>query len=405
MTVNEFARTLARELAARGVGRDEAIKHSAALVRTFSREDLREVEDYGCADDFKELSDSLAALIFSRAERERKAIENSADAAAAAADAAKSETEYASADKTEYAAGEIERAAGETECAAGETERAAGETEYAAGDVSADTAANTDGGVKVCEPDRTFGAEKGREPDNAEIRESEKTEAESTADRETAASVPASDTLRINTADIGSTRAFDSVRAESASTGAVTAPTSVVPVGSNEERGASAKDIADGDTQEIYLEEETLPIREKTVLTSRGKVFFWVITVLTSPLWICCGALIMCVFGICVAAVCAFMAACICLVCAEAAAGGAVALVGIIYGISRIFTGSPAAGIFEIGLGIAVGGVALALGILTYNFAVVVLPGLLRQLISFEGYCLRRIPPALDRFREECNRL
>lgn len=384
MTVNEFARTLAKELAARGVGHDEAIKHSAALVRTFSREDLREVEDYGCADDFKELSDSLAALIFSRVARERKAIENSADAAM-------SETEYASADKTEYAAGE--------------TERAAGETEYAAGDVSADTAANTDGGVKVCEPDRAFGAEKGREPDNAEIRESEKTEAESTADRETAASVSASDTVKLNTADIGSTRAFDSVRAESASTGAVTAPTSVVPVGSSEERGASAKDIADGDTQEIYLEEETLPIREKTVLTSRGKVFFWVITVLTSPLWICCGALIMCVFGICVAAVCAFMAACICLVCAEAAAGGAVALVGIIYGISRIFTGSPAAGIFEIGLGIAVGGVALALGILTYNFAVVVLPGLLRQLISFEGYCLRRIPPALDRFREECNRL
>ena len=382
MTVNEFARTLAKELAARGVGQDEAIKHSAALVRTFSREDLREVEDYGCADDFKELSDSLAALIFSRAERERKAIENSANAAAA--DAAISETEYASADKTEYAAGETERAAG---------------------DISADTAANTDGGVKVCEPDRAVGAEKGREPDNAEIRESEKTEAESTADRETAASVSASDTVKLNTADIGSTRAFDSVRAESASTGAVTAPTSVVPVGSNEERGASAKDIADGDTQEIYLEEETLPIREKTVLTSRGKVFFWVITVLTSPLWICCGALIMCVFGICVAAVCAFMAACICLVCAEAAAGGAVALVGIIYGISRIFTGSPAAGIFEIGLGIAVGGVALALGILTYNFAVVVLPGLLRQLISFEGYCLRRIPPALDRFREECNRL
>ena len=295
-----------------------------------------------------------------------------------------SETEYASADKTEYASGE---------------------TECAAGDVSADTAANTDGGVKVCEPDRAVGAEKGREPDNAEIRESEKAEAESTADRETAASVPASDTVKLNTADIGSTRAFDSVRAESASAGTVTAPTSVVPVGSSEERGASAKDIADGDTQEIYLEEETLPIREKTVLTSRGKVFFWVITVLTSPLWICCGALIMCVFGICVAAVCAFMAACICLVCAEAAAGGAVALVGIIYGISRIFTGSPAAGIFEIGLGIAVGGVALALGILTYNFAVVVLPGLLRQLISFEGYCLRRIPPALDRFREECNRL
>ncbi|MGM9636241.1 MAG: hypothetical protein ACI3YE_08835 [Candidatus Avispirillum sp.] len=376
MTVNEFARTLAKELVARGVGRDEAIKHSAALVRSFSREDLREVEDYGCADDFKELSDSLAALIFSRAARERKAFEKSADAAVSA-QTAMNETETAAETETDNAAGT---------------------------DISTDTAAETDGG-KVCEPDRWDGVENGVGTDKTEIVESEKPEAQSMADRETAQSVPTSDTVRINTADIGSTRAFDTVRAEGAPTGTVTAPTSVVSVGHNEERGAAAKDIADGDTQEIYLDEETSPIREKTVLTSRGKVFFWVITVLTSPLWICCGALVMCVFGIAVAAVCAFMAACICLVCAEAAAGGAVALVGIIYGISRIFTGSPAAGIFEIGLGIAVGGVALALGILTYNFAVVVLPGLLRQLISFEGYCLRRIPPALDRFREECNRL
>ncbi|MGN1083172.1 MAG: hypothetical protein ACI4SJ_06465 [Candidatus Avispirillum sp.] len=384
MTVNEFARTLAKELAARGVGRDEAIKHSAALVRTFSREDLREVEDYGCADDFKELSDSLAALIFSRVARERKAAEKSADAAVSA-QTAMNETETAAETETESAA--------ETE-----TDNAAGT------DISTDTAAETDGG-KVCEPDRWDGAEKGGRSDKTEIVEPEKPEAQSADDRETAQSVPTSDTVRINTAVIGSTRAFDTVRAEGAPTGTVTAPTSVVSVGHSEERSVAAKDIADGDTQEIYLDEETSPIREKTVLTSRGKVFFWVITVLTSPLWICCGALVMCVFGIAVAAVCAFMAACICLVCAEAAAGGAVALVGIIYGISRIFTGSPAAGIFEIGLGIAVGGVALALGILTYNFAVVVLPGLLRQLISFEGYCLRRIPPALDRFREECNRL
>ena len=384
MTVNEFARTLAKELVARGVGRDEAIKHSAALVRTFSREDLREVEDYGCADDFKELSDSLAALIFSRAAREKKAAEKSADTSVSA-QTAMSETETAAATETESAA-------------VNETDNAAGT------DISTDTAAETDGG-KVCESDRADGVENGVGTDKAEIGESEKPETQSMADRETAQSVPTSDTVRINTADIGSTRAFDTVRAEGAPTGTVTAPTSVVSVGHSEERGVAAKDIADGDTQEIYLDEETSPIREKTVLTSRGKVFFWVITVLTSPLWICCGALIMCVFGIAVAAVCAFMAACICLVCAEAAAGGAVALVGIIYGISRIFTGSPAAGIFEIGLGIAVGGVALALGILTYNFAVVVLPGLLRQLISFEGYCLRRIPPALDRFREECNRL
>ena len=126
MTVNEFARTLAKELAARGVGRDEAIKHSAALVRTFSREDLREVEDYGCADDFKELSDSLAALIFSRAAREKKAAEKSADAAVSA-QTAMSETETAAETETDNAA-------------MSDTDNAAGT------DISTDTAAETDGG-------------------------------------------------------------------------------------------------------------------------------------------------------------------------------------------------------------------------------------------------------------------
>ena len=161
----------------------------------------------------------------------------------------------------------------------------------------------------------------------------------------------------------------------------------------------------ESETQEIYLEESSPIIREKTVLTPRGKGFFWTITVLTSPLWICFAAAVLCVFGIATAAVCAFIAACLCLVCAEAAGGGIVALVGIIYGITRIITGNPAAGIFEIGIGIAAGGISLALGILTYNFAVLVLPKLLKQLISFEGYCLRRVPVIIDRFREECNRL
>ena len=64
-----------------------------------------------------------------------------------------------------------------------------------------------------------------------------------------------------------------------------------------------------------------------------------------------------------------------------------------------------ATGLFEMGLGIAVGGLALALGILTYNFAVLVLPYAMKQLLTFEGYSLKRVGPMINRFREECNRL
>lgn len=342
MTVQDFARTLAKELVSRGVSRDEAVKHSAALVRTFSREDMQEVEGYGCGDDFKDLSDSLAALIFARAAR---AVKSAASPEAFAPES----------------------------------------VEKDAGDDAADTYDGvTDKALKETEA-----------PENT-------AEKKAVFDKESGA---IADTANTDSADIGSTRAFDTVRVPEIGTEAVAAPTGVVSAVSSAENRAVLREVADGDTQEIYLEEEVAPIREKAVLTPRGKVFFWIITVLTSPIWVCCGVFVMCVFGICIAAVCAFMAACICLVCAEAAAGGAVALVGIIYGISRIFTGSPATGIFEIGIGVVVGGIALALGILTYNFAVVVLPGLLKQLISFEGYCLRRVPHVLDRFREECNRL
>lgn len=160
----------------------------------------------------------------------------------------------------------------------------------------------------------------------------------------------------------------------------------------------------DESEQEIYLEEGEV-IREKAVLTPRGRIFFIVISVLTSPLWISFSSLVLAVFGLGIAAVCLLIAVAMCLVCVEAAGGGALTLVGIIWGISRMFVGNIGIGIYEMGVGIVIGGVSLALGILTFNFAVVALPYLLRHIISFEGYCIRRIGPMLDRLREECNRL
>ena len=80
-------------------------------------------------------------------------------------------------------------------------------------------------------------------------------------------------------------------------------------------------------------------------------------------------------------------------------------LVGLIWGITQIFASHIGIGIYEMGLGVVIGGAALGAGILIYNFSVVVLPRFLKHLISFEGYCLRHVGPMLDRMREECNRL
>ncbi len=159
--------------------------------------------------------------------------------------------------------------------------------------------------------------------------------------------------------------------------------------------------------QDIYVsEEDDIEEEEKAVvLTKRGKAFFWGTAVATSPVMIIVAALILGVFAIGILTVCASIAAFLLLVCAEAVAGSGLTLIGIIYGAIEIFSGNTAIGIYEIGLGICCGAVALCLGILTYNFAVIVLPYALKQLIAFEGYFLKRVGLMVRRFREECNRL
>lgn len=291
MKIKDFAAALADELCSRSIMRDEAMKHTLTLIKTLTEDDIREISEYSSAEDFTELSDSLAELIIEK----RKKAENTN---------------------------------------------------------------NTN----------------------------EKNDAES----------PGSD-RNIHTADIsdiGATRSFDIAPHPTPVADDMTQTAVRDPVPASD----------DSEVQEIYLEEGTA-IREKVVLTNRGRGFFISIAVLTSPLWICLSALVLAVFGLSIAAVCILIAATLCVVCIEAACGGVLTLVGFIWGITQIFTSHIGIGIYEMGLGVVIGGAALGAGILIYNFSVVVLPRFLKHLISFEGYCLRHVGPMLDRMREECNRL
>ena len=396
MTVREFAQALARELAARGVSRDEAIRHSAALVRTFTDEDMEEIEGYSSPEEFDELSNSLAALILSK--HTRGTVKNDdADIASAPRGTQRTDGESHGANGNASESGTAADASSrESESGNADTDEAKGSAD---GDFTTPSKADIPAASRRIAPSAA-----------ASSTGAMKTRAVSTGDTTVSADSSATRAFPITGSFQGAQQSSDAPATDAtvvlkAPAAAPRADTTVAERSDMEKTIVGVSPAKESETQEIYLEESSPIIREKTVLTPRGKGFFWTITVLTSPLWICFAAAVLCVFGIATAAVCAFIAACLCLVCAEAAGGGIVALVGIIYGITRIITGNPAAGIFEIGIGIAAGGISLALGILTYNFAVLVLPKLLKQLVSFEGYCLRRVPVIIDRFREECNRL
>ncbi len=69
MRIDFFAKCLAESLVERGVPEKAAFYHVDVLVRTFSEEDLKEVDSYSSPDDFKALSDSLAVMITEKEQR------------------------------------------------------------------------------------------------------------------------------------------------------------------------------------------------------------------------------------------------------------------------------------------------------------------------------------------------
>ncbi len=347
MDVKTFASALARSLMERGIPREAAVKHSVSLVRTFDEEDLREVTSYRTPRDFDDLADGLAEIIKEKIDLKKD------DATEENKEAFQNETLT----KAETAVFKISEVKGEDEIA----------------QVSATAASSTREIPKVYTKDAS---------PKADIMKTRAFVTEKKGESIT---------------ETQSTRTFDGVKAEPMLSNPVSDITAVnIPV--------IKEAYADDAVQEIYLDEEG-PEDEKVVLTKRGKAFFWGITVAISPLLLIACVLVLGVFALGIVTMCALIGAAIMLVCGEAVAGFGLAFVGIIYGAIEIVGGNMGIGIYEIGFGLCCGGLFLALGILTYNLAVVVLPYVLKQLISFEGYFIKRVGPLVNRFREECNRL
>lgn len=71
------------------------------------------------------------------------------------------------------------------------------------------------------------------------------------------------------------------------------------------------------------------------------------------------------------------------------AAGCSVALIGIIYGAYKIVTGLVPVGMYEIGLGITIGGVVMFVGIIMYNIAIRLVPYLMKKLAQLVGFAFK----------------
>lgn len=143
-----------------------------------------------------------------------------------------------------------------------------------------------------------------------------------------------------------------------------------------------------------YIDEEPSP----------NSTMFWVLCTVSLPITLPLAFVALGAFLGVWAALAGLIAAAIAALIGVSAIGTALALVGVIYGISQLFSQLPV-GLYELGLGIIIGSTAMFVGILIYNFAIRLLPLLMRLWGRFFGYVLRKLRVLFGFLRKECAKL
>lgn len=143
-----------------------------------------------------------------------------------------------------------------------------------------------------------------------------------------------------------------------------------------------------------YIDEEPSP----------NSTIFWVLFAVSLPVTIPLAAVGLAFFAgiwlLCLGLIIGAIA----LLIGGAAVGTALALVGIIYGISQLFSVVPV-GLYELGLGVMIGSATMFCGILLYNFAIRLMPLLMRLWGRFFRFVCGKLRMLFGFLRKECAKL
>lgn len=138
--------------------------------------------------------------------------------------------------------------------------------------------------------------------------------------------------------------------------------------------------------------------------TMKGMLLFWVGLFVLSPIWLGLLAALFVLFIGLFAGLSALIVGCVALMIVLVAAGAAVSLVGIVFGITQLFS-FVAGGLYEIGLGVMIAGAVLFAAILIYNFSIRFLPWLITQVGTLLSFTCGKIKSLFLHLRRECYKL
>lgn len=137
------------------------------------------------------------------------------------------------------------------------------------------------------------------------------------------------------------------------------------------------------------LEVDEVESRAEEYSGEKGGPMFWVMFIAALPFVVAICALVLTLFIVAFVALAVLQVGAFATLVAVAAAGTAFTLVALIYGIVQLLSTLPV-GLFEIGLGVAAGGIVLFCSILLYNLGVRLLPFTMKQLARFLGWTIKR---------------
>ena len=138
--------------------------------------------------------------------------------------------------------------------------------------------------------------------------------------------------------------------------------------------------------------------------STKGMLIFWVGLFLTLPITLALAAVLFGAFGAVFIGLAGLIVAGIIALIAIVAAGAGGSLVGIIFGITQLFS-FTAAGIYEIGLGVMVAGAVLFVSVLVYNLSIRFFPWLITLVGNFLGFVCGKIKDLFLYVRRECYKL
>ncbi len=116
---------------------------------------------------------------------------------------------------------------------------------------------------------------------------------------------------------------------------------------------------------------------------------FYIFLCASSPLWLFIGLLAVTLYLLVLGVFCVSIVLLIVALIAGTAVGTVVSLIGLVYGATQLFNYAPI-GMYEIGLGLVIGGITMLLGIIVYNVAIRLLPFLIKQLFALFVFTMRK---------------